>query len=75
MEINSIPLKQVPNFIAGAPDGSKSEKFFQVGKQAQISLAMLPGMLIKVDKAARALNLTRAGYIKMCLSQAIEKSD
>ena len=74
MAINPIPPKQVSSFIAGAPDGSKLEKGIRVGKQAQISLAMPPGLLAKVDEAARALSLTRAGYIKMCLSRAVEKN-
>lgn len=74
MAINPIPPKKVSNFIAGAPDGSKRDKGVRVGKQAQISLAMPPGLLNKVDEAARALSLTRAGYIKMCLSRAVEKT-
>ncbi len=74
MAINPIPPKQVSSFIAGAPDGLKLEKGVKVGKQAQISLAMPPVLLAKVDEAARALSLTRAGYIKMCLSRAVEKN-
>lgn len=72
MAINPLPPKQVSSFIAGAPDGSKLTKGVRVGKQAQISLAMPPGLLAKVDEAANALSLTRAGYIKMCLSRAVE---
>lgn len=58
------------------PDFQVSElrRGVRVGKQAQISLAMPPGLLTKVDKAAHALSLTRAGFIKMCLSQAVEKN-
>ena len=74
MAINPLPLKQVSSFIAGAPDGSKLDKGVRVGKQAQISLAMPPGLLAEVDEAADALNLTRAGFIKMCLSQAVKKN-
>ena len=74
MTINALPPKQVSSFIAGAPDGSKLDKGVRVGKQAQISLAMPPGLLAKVDEAADALNLTRAGFIKMCLSRAVEKN-
>jgi len=74
MAINPIPPKRVSSFITGAPDGSKLEKGVKVGKQAQISLAMPPGLLVKVDEAAQALSLTRAGYIKMCLSRAVEKN-
>ena len=44
-----------------------------MGKQSQISLAMPPELLAKVDEAARALSLSRAGYIKMCLSNAVSK--
>lgn len=74
MAINPILPKQVSSFIAGAPDGSKLDKGVRVGKQAQISLAMPPGLLAKVDEAASSLNLTRAGFIKMCLSRAVEKN-
>ena len=74
MAINPLPPKQVSSFIAGAPDGSELDKGVRVGKQAQISLAMPPALLAKVDEAADALNLTRAGFIKMCLSQAVEKN-
>lgn len=75
MAINSIPPKKVSNFISGAPDSQKLEKGVRVGKQAQISLAMPPWLLAKVDKAASSLGLTRAGYIKMCLSRATEKKE
>lgn len=72
MAINSIPPKKVSAFIDGAPDGLKLHKGVQVGKQTQISLAMPSGLLEKVDQAANALSLTRAGYIKMCLSRAVD---
>lgn len=74
MAINPLPPRQVSNFIAGAPDALKLDKGVRIGKQAQISLAMPPGLLAKVDEAANTLNLTRAGFIKMCLSRAVEKS-
>jgi hypothetical protein len=50
------------------------KKGVRVGKQAQISLAMPPGLLVKVDEAANALSLTRTGFIKMCLRRAVEKN-
>jgi hypothetical protein len=34
---------------------------------------MPPELLDKVDEAARALSLSRAGFIKMCLSNAVNK--
>lgn len=74
MTINTIPHRQIKSFISGAPDGSNLEKGVRVGKQSQISLAMPPELLEKVDRAAQALNLTRAGYIKMCLSRSVETS-
>lgn len=52
----------------------KLKKGVRVGRQTQISLAMSPGLLMKVDEAANALKLTRASFIKMCLSRAIEKN-
>jgi hypothetical protein len=73
MAINPMPPKSVTNFITGAPDAPQTAKGFPAGKQSQISLAMPPELLDKVDEAARALSLSRAGFIKMCLSNAVNK--
>ena len=49
-------------------------KGVQQGKQAQISLAMPPELLAKVDAAADRLSISRAGFIKMTLAQAVEQA-
>lgn len=68
MNINRRPTNVVDSFIKQAPDAGR----MTVGNQAQISLAMPRELLDKVDAAAKSLNLTRAGYIKMCLSNAVK---
>lgn len=69
MSINHRPTTMVDSFIKQAPDAGR----MTAGKQSQISLAMPRSLLDKVDAAAKALNLSRAGYIKMCLSNAIKE--
>lgn len=49
-------------------------KGVQQGKQSQISLAMPPELLAKVDAAAVRLSISRAGFIKMTLAQAVEQA-
>lgn len=68
MNINSRPINVAESFINQAPDAGR----MTTGNQCQISLAMPRPLLDKVDAAAKALNLTRAGYIKMCLSNAVK---
>lgn len=63
----------VGSFINQAPDAKPAPGRMSNGKQAQISLAMPLELLDKVDAAAQALNLSRAGYIKMCLSTAVKE--
>lgn len=58
----------VDSFLKQAPDGGR----MTTGNQSQISLAMPRELLDKVDAAAKALNISRAGYIKMCLSNAVK---
>ena len=68
MSINQRPTATVDSFIKQAPDAGR----MTAGKQSQISLAMPRELLDKVDAAANALNISRAGYIKMCLSNAVK---
>lgn len=49
-------------------------KGVQQGKQSQISLAMPPELLARVDAAAERLSISRAGFIKMTLAQAVEQA-
>lgn len=73
MTVSRRPAAVVESFINQAPDAQPASERMSNGKQAQISLAMPLELLDKVDAAARALNLSRAGYIKMCLSTAVKE--
>jgi len=62
--------KATNEFIAGAPDA-----LAKTGSdgQHQVGLRLPMDLLEKVDVAAKKLNLTRAGFIKMTLTNALEK--
>ena len=62
--------KASEEFIGGAPDG-----IAKVGaeEQHQVGLRLPLDLLAKVDAAAKRLNLTRAGFIKMTLTNALDK--
>lgn len=78
MTIKKRPTTRSPSpaddFVLGVPDAAclPPKKILQ-GKQTQISLAMPPNLLMRVDEAARKLSLTRAGFIKLALSRQIEQ--
>lgn len=62
--------KATADFIGGAPDSfakSASDGQHQVGLRLPLDL------LAKVDTAAKKLSLTRAGFIKMTLTNALEQ--
>ena len=71
--INRRPAEEVESFIASAPDAGKTDKKAPSGKAQQITLTLNPELLEKVDKTAAALSLSRAGFIKMCLSNAVKE--
>ena len=63
-------------FIQGAPDAATAADTptspgVMLGKQRQVSLALPPELLAKVDEAARKLSLTRAGFMKLALTRAV----
>ncbi len=64
-------------FIQGAPDAGDlfaeppAVSGVMQGRQRQVSLAMPPELLAKVDEAARKLSLTRAGFMKLALTRAV----
>lgn len=70
--------KTAEDFIQGAPDAATAtvdahtSQGVMQGKQRQVSFAMPPELLARVDEAARKLSLTRAGFMKMALTRAIE---
>jgi hypothetical protein len=65
-------------FIGGAPDASPAEKNMDApharkmaGKQAQITFALPPDLLDKVDNMAGSLSISRAAFIKQALTRAV----
>lgn len=72
------PSKTAEAFIQGAPDAAppttdmQTSQGVMLGKQRQVSFAMPPELLERVDEAARKLSLTRAGYMKMVLTQRLD---
>jgi hypothetical protein len=68
MSVTKAP-KATADFIGGAPDSLA--KSSQDG-QHQVGLRLPVDLLAKVDAAAKKLNLTRAGFIKMTLTNAVE---
>lgn len=57
------------DFISQAPDGTPKAV---AGEQVQITLKLSGELLASVDAAAKALNISRAGFIKMSLSNAVK---
>lgn len=65
-------------FIGGAPDASPTEKTAaspharkMAGKQAQITFALPPELLDRVDHMADSLSISRAAFIKQALTRAV----
>ena len=70
--IQQRPVEQVESFIASAPDAASADRKTTAAKAQQITLTLSPELLQKVDKTAASLSLSRAGFIKMCLSNAVK---
>lgn len=68
-------------FIAGAPDAgaavtaapaaAPAHPRKMAGKQAQITFALPPELLDKVDHMAGSLSISRAAFIKQALTRAV----
>ena len=68
-------------FIAGAPDAAPAVTAAppaapahprkMAGKQAQITFALPPELLDKVDDMANSLSISRAAFIKQALTRAV----
>lgn len=71
MAMNKRPAETMESFIKKAPDAAAPDT--ATDDQKQISLKMTQELLDKVDAAAKALNISRAGFIKMCLSNAVKE--
>lgn len=67
--------------IQGAPDTPSlfsdppTVQGVMQGRQRQVSFAMPPELLARVDEAARKLSLTRAGFMKLALTRAVEAEE
>lgn len=57
------------DYISQAPDGTPKAV---ASEQVQITLKLSGELLASVDAAAKALNISRAGFIKMSLSNAVK---
>ena len=68
MTIKAKPQK-LAEFIAKAPDAAASPK--PAPDQVQITLKLSPDLLSRIDAGAKELSLSRAGFIKMSLSNTL----
>jgi hypothetical protein len=72
------PEKSIEDFIGGAPDSAPAApaaakaKGVMKGHQRQISLAMPVELIARMDAAAGKLSLTRAGFLKLAVTRAVE---
>lgn len=72
MAIKKAP-KEIEAFVNAAPDGlAKTVGADAVSEQVQITLKMPTTLLASIDAAAKAVNLSRAGFIKMSLSNTLK---
>ena len=69
MAIKKAP-KALEAFVNAAPDGAAVKA--APAEQVQITLKLSPVLLASIDAAAKAVNLTRAGFIKMSLSNTLK---
>lgn len=83
MSIVKRPLasvtKTAEDFIQGAPDAAQTDqpvaastKGVMLGRQQQISFAMPPELLAKVDATAHKLSITRAAFMKLAITRAVQ---
>lgn len=72
----TAPTTTAEDFIQGAPDATAevpaTTRGVIQGKQRQVTFAMPPELLDRVEETARKLSLTRSGFIKLALTRAIE---
>ena len=77
----SVNEAALAKFIAGAPDAAPAVTAAppaapahprkMAGKQAQITFALPPELLDKVDDMANSLSISRAAFIKQALTRAV----
>lgn len=71
--INIPKQTAAQSFIAGAPDAQPAKQVLPDESQKQISLKLPLDLLAKIDAAAGELNLSRASFIKMQMTRAVNK--
>jgi hypothetical protein len=57
--------------VAAAPPAAPAHPRKMAGKQAQITFALPPELLDKVDHMAESLSISRAAFIKQALTRAV----
>jgi hypothetical protein len=57
--------------VATAPPAAPAHPRKMAGKQAQITFALPPDLLDKVDHMAESLSISRAAFIKQALTRAV----
>lgn len=60
-------------FAAAAPDSGKTAASTEARKEKPITLTMTPELIEKLGEAAKAIGLSRAAFIKMTLTAALDK--
>lgn len=68
MNVTSRPSAAA--FISGGPDAKHDE---EGGEVKQITLKLPMRLLEQVDTAAKSKNISRAAFMKMVLSEAVQK--
>ena len=69
MTIKPKPQK-LADFIAKAPDAAAAKPATEP-HQLQITLKLSPDLLGRIDAAAKGVSLSRAGFIKMTMENAL----
>ncbi|WP_054287269.1 ribbon-helix-helix domain-containing protein [Gulbenkiania mobilis] len=63
----------VDAFISGAPDAPKSTgRGIRKGRKEQITIALAPALLDRLDARAAALGQSRSALIGLAIAQALE---
>jgi hypothetical protein len=74
MAIKKLVLRE-DKFIAAAPDAAATEAAaagVMRGNKRQITLTLSPALLPRIDAAADALGISRAAWISMTMTKALQ---
>lgn len=74
---NRQPAEAAPSvesFISGAPDAQKAGtgRGIRKGRKEQITIALSPAILDRVDERAAAMGQSRSAWIAFAIAQALE---